>query len=188
MAEPAGKFTAEELAEAAGISLRTVRYYVQEEIIDPPFGRGPGRHFGDRHLLQIRRARLLQDSGFDLETIRDRAGGKLSLDGLHVAGLEGLAQLQKIWGLDVDKLDFKAAMAKLGELKGARAGAQSPATKSPAAKAPAKPPSAEPGDETRIPIIDGVDLTVRKDVAFPSPKALVQLAFAIRKAFEEADE
>ena len=66
----------------AGVSLRTVRYYVQEELVDRPLARGPGAHFTDLHLRQLKRCKLLQDWGFDLETIRDKAGSFQSiLDG-----------------------------------------------------------------------------------------------------------
>lgn len=154
-----GAYTAEELAAAAQVSLRTVRYYVQEEIIDPPFGRGPGKHFGERHLVQLRRARLLQDAGFDLETIRDRSGGKLQLD----QSFSDFVRMREFW---------TRQLGQLPELKTAAEG-----------RGKARPKTAE---DVRIPITDGVELAVRKDVKFPSPKALVQLAFAVRKAFEDA--
>jgi DNA-binding transcriptional MerR regulator len=77
-----GTYTAETLAFRAGLPLRTVRYYVQEGLIDPPLGRGPGAHFTDHHLAQLQQARTLQNSGFSLEAIRERRGD-LSL-GLHM--------------------------------------------------------------------------------------------------------
>lgn len=77
-----GAYTAETLAFRAGVPVRTVRYYVQEGLIDPPLGRGRGAHFTDHHLAQLQQARTLQNSGFSLEAIRER-GGDLSL-GLHM--------------------------------------------------------------------------------------------------------
>ena len=79
------RYTAEQLAALAGVSLRTVRYYVQEELIDRPLARGPGAHFTEKHLAQLKRCKLLQDWGFDLETIRDKAGSFQSiLDGFRL--------------------------------------------------------------------------------------------------------
>jgi DNA-binding transcriptional MerR regulator len=78
----AGTFTAETLAFRAGIPLRTVRFYVQEKLIDPPLGRGRGANFTEHHLVQLQQARALQNAGFSLDAIRERRG-ELSL-GLQV--------------------------------------------------------------------------------------------------------
>lgn len=69
-----GIYTAETLAFRAGVPLRTVRFYVQEKLVDPPLGRGRGSHFTDHHLVQLQQARTLQNAGFTLEAIRDRRG------------------------------------------------------------------------------------------------------------------
>ncbi|WP_049973739.1 helix-turn-helix domain-containing protein [Azospirillum sp. B4] len=69
-----GIYTAETLALRAGIPLRTVRFYVQEKLIDPPLGRGPGAHFTEHHLHQLQQARTLQNSGLSLDEIRERKG------------------------------------------------------------------------------------------------------------------
>jgi DNA-binding transcriptional MerR regulator len=73
-----GTYTAETLAFRAGVPLRTVRFYVQEKLIDPPLGRGRGAHFTDHHLIQLQQARTLQNAGFTLEAIRER-GDDLTL-------------------------------------------------------------------------------------------------------------
>jgi DNA-binding transcriptional MerR regulator len=74
----AGKYTAETLSFRAGVPLRTVRFYVQEKLIDPPLGRGRGANFTDHHLVQLQQARTLHNAGFALDAIRDRRG-ELSL-------------------------------------------------------------------------------------------------------------
>jgi hypothetical protein len=90
-----GKYTAEQLAELAGMPLRTVRYYVQEELIDPPLGLGRGSHFDDKHLDQLKRIRLLQDAGFDLKQIRARGGDvEAILSGLHLGNMQDLSRLR----------------------------------------------------------------------------------------------
>jgi DNA-binding transcriptional MerR regulator len=78
----AGKYTAETLAFRAGVPLRTVRFYVQEKLIDPPLGRGRGANFTEHHLVQLQQARTLHNAGFALDAIRERRG-ELSL-GLQV--------------------------------------------------------------------------------------------------------
>jgi DNA-binding transcriptional MerR regulator len=69
-----GKYTAETLAFRAGVPLRTVRFYVQEKLIDPPLGRGRGANFTDFHLAQLQQARTLHNAGFALDAIRERRG------------------------------------------------------------------------------------------------------------------
>jgi len=72
------------LAFRAGVPLRTVRFYVQEKLIDPPLGRGRGAHFTEHHLVQLQQARTLHNAGFALDAIRERRG-ELSL------GLQAMA-------------------------------------------------------------------------------------------------
>jgi hypothetical protein len=69
-----GTYTAETLAFRAGVPLRTVRFYLQEKLLDPPLGRGRGAHFTDHHLVQLQQARTLHNAGFSLEAIRERRG------------------------------------------------------------------------------------------------------------------
>lgn len=51
------KFSIGELAAAAGISRRAVRFYVQSGVIEPPCGAGRGSYYTDRHLELIRAKR-----------------------------------------------------------------------------------------------------------------------------------
>ena len=59
-----------DLARLGGVSRRTVRYYVQEGLIPPPFGVGRGNHYGAEHLEQILRVKALQEAGRTLDEIR----------------------------------------------------------------------------------------------------------------------
>jgi DNA-binding transcriptional MerR regulator len=61
-----------DLARLAGVSRRTVRYYVQEGLIAPPHGVGRGNHYGAEHLEQILRVKSMQEAGRTLEEIRHR--------------------------------------------------------------------------------------------------------------------
>ena len=59
-----------ELADLGGVSRRTVRYYVQENLLPPPFGVGRGNHYGPAHLNQLLRLKALQEAGLTLDEIR----------------------------------------------------------------------------------------------------------------------
>ena len=65
----------EELAERAGVSRRTVRYYVQRGLLPPPTGVGRGKHYTERHLATLMRIRDQQTDGVSLEDIAARLAG-----------------------------------------------------------------------------------------------------------------
>jgi hypothetical protein len=54
------------------VTERTVRFYVSREVLEPPFGRGPGSAWGYPHLVELLAARLAQRSGATLEQVADR--------------------------------------------------------------------------------------------------------------------
>ena len=60
------RYSIGELAELTGVSRRTVHFYVQRRLIDPPLGRGRGRHYDAGHVRQIREVRALQRLGVPL--------------------------------------------------------------------------------------------------------------------------
>jgi DNA-binding transcriptional MerR regulator len=68
-------FNIAELAEAAGVSRRAVRFYVQEKLLDPPEGAGRGSYYGAGHLTQLRKIAEWQRAGHSLEAIRRMLGG-----------------------------------------------------------------------------------------------------------------
>lgn len=59
-----------QLAELANVSRRTVHFYVQQELIDPPEGRGRGSFYTARHLEQLQRVLKLQREGLPLRRIQ----------------------------------------------------------------------------------------------------------------------
>ena len=59
-----------ELADSAGLSRRAIRFYVQQELIPAPLGRGRGRHYDATHLQRLRRIAELQSAGHSLDAIR----------------------------------------------------------------------------------------------------------------------
>jgi DNA-binding transcriptional MerR regulator len=152
-----GRYTAEQLAYRAGIPLRTVRYYVQEKLIDPPLGRGRGSHFDDRHMAQLEEVRALQMAGFDLQSIRQRTDELREI----LARVGGYEPTMQLWG---------AALR-----------AQSAPAKRPARER--EEPELDPASSIRIPMADGIELMVSKQRRLPSPKDFVEIALFIRKVF-----
>lgn len=60
----------DELAERAGVSPRTVRYYVQRGLLPAPEFRGPDTAYGEEHLARLRAIRALQERHQPLDAIQ----------------------------------------------------------------------------------------------------------------------
>jgi DNA-binding transcriptional MerR regulator len=65
------KYTIEEISSLTGFSRRTIRYYIQEKIIEPPPGRGRGGFYYDSHLSDLLKIRSLQEKGLNLNSIKN---------------------------------------------------------------------------------------------------------------------
>ncbi len=59
----------EELAERAGVSARTVRYYVQRGLLPAPEFHGRDTTYNEAHLLRLRAIRKLQERFLPLDAI-----------------------------------------------------------------------------------------------------------------------
>lgn len=72
MDDEQGRFNIDELADLGGVSRRTVRYYVQEELLPAPLGVGRGRHYDRSHLDRLLHVKAGQEAGLSLDEIRAR--------------------------------------------------------------------------------------------------------------------
>ncbi|HEY7119921.1 MAG TPA: MerR family transcriptional regulator [Tepidisphaeraceae bacterium] len=71
------RLSIDELADAAGLTRRGIRFYVQQRLLPAPHGVGRGRHYDASHLDRLRKIRELQTAGHSLEEIRHiLAGGE----------------------------------------------------------------------------------------------------------------
>lgn len=64
-----------ELADAAGVSSRTIRYYVSEGLLPPPVGAGPNSRYTDQHRRQLEIIGRLKAQYLPLKEIRRRLIG-----------------------------------------------------------------------------------------------------------------
>jgi DNA-binding transcriptional MerR regulator len=71
----AGRFSIDELASLAGVTPRTVRYYVAQGLVEPAAGAKRGSHYLRRHLEQLLQVRRWSDAGQSLERIRELQAG-----------------------------------------------------------------------------------------------------------------
>ena len=63
-------YTLDELCALAGVTVRTVRYYISEGLLPPPTGAGPNARYGDEHLDRLRVIGLLKERYLPLREIR----------------------------------------------------------------------------------------------------------------------
>ncbi len=64
-------YTIEQLSELTGYSRRTIRYYIQQGLLEPPAGRGRGGFYYDSHLHKLNEIRAQQEKGIKLAAIQE---------------------------------------------------------------------------------------------------------------------
>ena len=64
-----------ELAEATGVTRRTVHYYVGRGLLPPPEGMGLGTTYSDEHYYRIMLIKQMQQAYLPLDEIRSRLAG-----------------------------------------------------------------------------------------------------------------
>ncbi|AGC42103.1 von Willebrand factor type A domain-containing protein [Myxococcus stipitatus DSM 14675] len=80
--KPRTEWKLAELAEEAGVSPRTVRYYVQRGLLSAPNFRGPDTAYGEEHFIRLKAIRVLQARFLPLDAIQAELQ-RLSLDELR---------------------------------------------------------------------------------------------------------
>jgi DNA-binding transcriptional MerR regulator len=69
------RYGIDELASLGGVSRRTVRFYVQQGLLQAPLGVGRGKHYGPEHLARLRSVKALQVQGLSLDEVRRKVAG-----------------------------------------------------------------------------------------------------------------
>ncbi len=64
-------FSIEELSSLTGFKKRTIRYYIQKEIVDAPEGMGKGAVYTYLHLEQLLALKKWKSAGLSLDRIRE---------------------------------------------------------------------------------------------------------------------
>ncbi len=67
-----------DLCVLAGMSVRTVRYYMQLGLVDRPEGETRAARYGLRHLEQLLKIRKWSEAGISLERIRELLHGEVA--------------------------------------------------------------------------------------------------------------
>ncbi len=72
MTEEPKQYSLNELTEAAGVSARTVRYYIGEGLLPPPIAAGPRSYYTDDHLDRLKLIGQMKKSYIPLREVRRR--------------------------------------------------------------------------------------------------------------------
>ena len=86
-----------DLADLAGVSRRTVRYYVQEGLLPAPLGLGRGSHYGPAHLEQLLKVKAMQEAGRTLDEIKQALSGKGARGSHQQAAESGPLPERSVW-------------------------------------------------------------------------------------------
>lgn len=72
---PDATYTIDDLTARTGVTVRTVRYYIGEGLLPPPFGAGPGTRYTREHLDRLLLIGALKDRYLPLREIRHQLQG-----------------------------------------------------------------------------------------------------------------
>ena len=116
----------EELARAAGISARTVRYYVQRGLVPAPAFRGKDTAYGHEHLVRLRAIRRLQEAFFPLDAIAVELGRRTIAEIERLASgaeMPGLASVASVPNVTSEELSPPAPLTPGRSMQPASGGA-----------------------------------------------------------------
>ncbi len=172
-----GAFDLNELSAAAGVTPRTIRYYVQQGLLPSPGTRGPGTRYDRTHLDRLQLIRRLQRQHLPLAEIRKR---------LEVLDDEGV---RDALAASVEQITGSSALDYVRDLL-ARQVPQSTAEGeltmgSPLSAASSSPPSAEAQMKRRSSSVFGAMLSRMRPAESPEvPQPPVQSSRSTRSTWE----
>lgn len=200
--QDAARYSLTELADLAGVTPRTVRYYMSQGLLPSSGSSGPGAKYDDAHLGRLRLVRKLQREHLPLAEIRQRLAG---LDDMAIATLaahpaavadpqdSALDYIRRVLG--PQPASPKRMLADLQPPPGYTLAAE-PATVDPMPAATARTPitlgvepapgrSFERSQWERIPLAPDIELHVRRPLPRPLAKQVDRLVSIARDLLEE---
>jgi len=189
MSSPPDTYDLAELAATAGVTPRTVRYYVQQGLLPSPSTRGPGTRYEQAHLDRLQLIKQLQRQHLPLAEIRRR------LEALDDQEVRDLVQAPPPEPPRTSALEYvRDVLASHPASAPAPAPGPAPAfvARVMAAMSPAGPGSVEGGTSQssrsqwdRISLAPDVELHVRRPLSREQNRRVERLLDAARVIFEE---
>jgi DNA-binding transcriptional MerR regulator len=104
----------DELARAADVAPRTVRYYVQRGLLPAPAFHGKDTAYDDEHLLRLRAIKHLQAAHLPLDVIQARIAGATSRE-LEAIASKAVVEVPLSPPAEAHRSKAKAALPVAGE-------------------------------------------------------------------------
>jgi DNA-binding transcriptional MerR regulator len=99
------RYTLKELSALTDLSARTIRYYIQEGLVDKPEGQFKGAYYTDRHLRQLATIKKYKESGVSLERIaqilHEESEEAIPLAGVRPGTVEVISRIHLADGLEL---------------------------------------------------------------------------------------
>ncbi len=190
------RYSLSELADLAGVTPRTVRYYLASGLLPGVGQSGPGAKYGEDHLGRLRLIRRLQRDHLPLAEIRRR------LEGLDDDAVRGLAEADDALPPDDSALDYiRSVLASPRPATGGPAffalSTSAPASAQGSASAPIgiaesagdyNSPTTNPVERSqweRVVLAPDVELHVRRPLSRTQNKRVDRLVTIARELLEE---
>jgi len=182
-AEDAAVVDISELADRAGVTPRTIRFYIQQGLLPSPGQTGPGAKYDLGYLARLRLIRRLQREHLPLAEIRKRLVG---LDEAAVEAALNSPELGPTSSVDYVRMVLGGAPT-LGRMPRSAASAAPPlsAVPSPSIGKPLRKPASDRSQWQRIALTDDVELHIRRPLSRDTNRRLERLLEQARRIFEE---
>lgn len=186
-----GTYTLDMLAKLAGVTPRTVRYYVAQGLLPAPEFAGPGTRYDESHHWLLQQIRRMQADHLPLAEIRDRLRKLGTADIQRLASSperpaetpnDALDYIQQVLRRPVQTADDHMPMAALARQL-TPAADMAPAPVEP-------PPSPEPAERSqweRIALDPDIELHIRRPLTRIKNRRVDRLIGLARELLEEDD-
>jgi DNA-binding transcriptional MerR regulator len=184
-------YTLNELTEAAGVSVRTVRYYIAEGLLPPPIGAGPGSAYTQGHLDRLQVIGRMKASYLPLREIRRHLAGLSDQEVRALAAETVEDQADAALAFSIREPELDSAASYLARVTG------SPPSMPPPLAAPRGMRGTTPGAHPaargtqhaaldtwrRVPLSDDAELLIREDAYQRKHERVEWLVRWARKVF-----
>jgi DNA-binding transcriptional MerR regulator len=196
MSDTQPRYSLTELADLAGVTPRTVRFYLSQGLLPSPGAVGPGVKYGEDHLDRLRLIRRLQREHLPLAEIRSRMSGlegseiAMLADSVLPAAASSIAPVEPTdSALDYVRRLLQPTAGTMSLLKRLPMAAEAPGPPYSSAvvvtpPAPTPPPI-ERSQWERIALAPDIELHVRRPLPRPQSRKVDRLVSIARELLEE---